>query len=648
MARINSKDAIDNKVFSSNNGIKNNQMPFQGITANQVAKSTMTAVANPLGDVEQPSYHWKFYIGTETGESTIPTVIIAETGLTSFNITDVEMEAIIAPNFQTKNIGATNFTIKIAEPMGMSLPDKMLASAVKAGVKNFMKCPYYVSVDFLGYDPVSGAPKRPVDKRWLWRIFITKLTTDLDSTGGRHTIEAVGYNEIANFDQFNMIKTPINIDFSKGQGTLGEVMDLVKKQINAGLEKSYNVKNGGKAPFTVDIQDKPYPNGGKVGRPFDHKLIRDQKFLDSSRNQGITQISRGTDIGRLIDYLLSVSETATQMANPAESATENDGESKEFSTIHRVDTTVQNLEYDNVSQDYRRLITFYVRGHDNVRAANSAKGADDAAAQGKKKLSFVAGQNYLKKEYQYIFTGQNTEVVDFNINLNFNFAIATNLMQGHISTELASPGIQYSPKEFNKQTNNEGWTPYVAGKDPTNFDGTSIPRDAGQLLGSLSAAYAEDAPLGGALLPMTFIQDGNDPKAHVNQAVEATNLRSRGVYAAILNQLYGDLNDNLGQVDLTIRGDPYWLGATNTESVDAPSTDENPNFSNGEHMFLLKFMLPQGMDEDGKPILMLTDMYSGFYATISISHKFNGGTFTQTLNGVRVPAMRVTELLGGK
>ncbi len=640
---------------SGGTGNSSSNMGFKGIDAKSAKMDISTAVANPMGDVEQPSYHFKFYIGTDTGTSTTPVVTIAETGLTTFNITDVEIDAIVAPNFQTKNIGATKFTIKISEPLGMALPDKMAAGAAAANVQNFMKCPYFLSVDFLGYDPESGAPKRPVDKTWIWSLFITKMTTDLDATGGKHVIEAVGYNEIGNFDQFNLIKMPIQIDFNKGEGKVKEVMEGVAKQINKALEKSYNVANGGTAPFTVEIKDLPYKNGGVVNSPFEHKIIRDQKFLDSSRNQGVAQISRGTDIGRLIDYIMSVSETATQMINPAESATENDSEAKEYSTAHRVDTVVENVSYDTISQDYVRRIIFYVRGHDNVRAVNSAKGADDALAQGQAKLAFVTGQNYLKKEYQYLFTGRNTEVLDFNISLNFNFAIATNIMQGHITTENSSSGIQYSPDDFNKQTMNEKWPTYQNAIVPINYckapavgGSPTTTTDLWNGLNQPSNGSIDSLGFGPSALPMTFIQDGNDPRVHVNQAVEASNLRSRSIYAGILNQLYGDITENLGKVDLLIRGDPYWLGATNTESIQQDSTDEKANFSNGEHMFMLKFLLPQGIDDDGNPILTLTDTYSGFYATISVTHKFNGGVFTQNLNGVRIPAMRVSELLGGK
>lgn len=623
-------------------------------TAEQVAKDVLTSIPNPLSAIEQPSFHWKLYVGPEIGNDITPKVVLCETGLTSFNITNVEMESIIAPNFQTQNMGGQRFTIRIIEALGASFPDKIVAAAYAAGIKNFMKCPYFLALDFLGYDTDSGSPKKPVEKTWVWRINIVSLKTDLDSTGGIHTIEAIGFNDIGNYDQFSLVKTPVQIDINEKEGKVGDIFKGVEEQINKALEKAYDVANGGVVPFVVEIKDVPYKFGGAVARPFDHKIIRDQKHKDSSRNQNKVQISRGTDIGKLVDYIMSVSETATQMINPADSATENDKESKYYSTMHRVEAQVENLSYDYIAQDYKRKITYWIMGHDNVRAVNSAPGQDDALAAGKQKYNFVVAQNYLKKEYQFLFTGLNTEVLDFNISLNFDFVIASTMMRGYFSTEAASPGIQWDPKEFNVQTKNENWSKKSPGVAPTNYCAAG----AGNI-GSPDTVYSlnymlsntpdiDTLPTSQGFLPMTFIQDGNDPRVNVNQSVEATNLRSRSIYADILNQLYGSLDANLGLIDLTVRGDPYWLGISNTETLTAGSSDVSPNFALGEHMFLIKFFIPQGINEEGAPILTLTDTYSGFYAVQRVVSKFNRGEFTQTLTGVRIPSMRVTELISGK
>jgi hypothetical protein len=641
-------------IISSSSIPSDNTQSFSSFSGSSIDTSGLqNTLPNLLGTIEQPSYHWKFFIPDDLGLNTNTKFILAETGLTGFNITDVEVANYVGPNFQQKNMPGTEFTIKISEPYGMSFPDKMITAAAESKVSNFLKSPYCLSVDFLGYDSKNGAVKRPYDKVWIWRIMITDLQSDLDAEGGKHTIKAVAYDDIGSFDQFAMVKTPIQVDINKKEGKVGDIMQGLQDQLNKSIEKSYNVANGGQVPFIVEIKDEPYTNQSSgVARPFDHKVIRDKKHLDSSRNQGVMQLSRGTDLGRIVDYLMSVSETATQMINPDASPTEMDGEAKEFSTLHRVDATVENLSYDQKTQDYVRKVTFWIRGYETVRPISAPKGADDAIGAASTKLQFIQTNNYLKKEYQYLYTGENTEVLDFKISLNFNFVVAQPIMQGQPTLETSSPGIEFSPDEFNVQTNNQNWSRRSIGAEPISWcEPPLVSRtsgSSGNVLEDLGRTKdIDNIAINRSFLSPSYVQDGNDPRYHVNQAIEASNLRTRSVYSTILNQMYGAIDSNLNSIELTVRGDPYWLGVTNTEDRTAKPAD-SANYIFGEQAFLVKFFIPQGIDEEGMPILTLTDSYSGFYNVIKVTNKFNQGKFTQVLDGVRISTMQVTRLLGGQ
>lgn len=615
----------------------------RGVTAAELA-GNINAMPNPLGDVEQPSYHFKFYIEPDlqaaTGGSS---VIIAETGRTGFNIKSVKIDAVVSPNFLTRNQTAQKFTITIAEPLGCALPDKMFLAAKSLGVRNFIKCPYRLSLDFLGYNPESGAPERPIDKVWVWSLMVTKLETTLTETGSVHTIEAINYNELGNQNQFNLIPVPIQIDVNEGQGTIREVMQGLEKQLNANIAKRHNVASGGRAPYRIVIEDRPYPAsyGAKVGSPFDHKIVRDTKYKDSSRNQGKLQVSRGTDIGHIVDYLMSASETAVEIANPSQDVENTNGEQKPHSVTHMVDVEVTLDDYDDRTQEYVRTFKFVVRPHANVRVVVSSSMEDGAEANAQAKLAFAQSELLLRKQYDYLFTGTNTEVLDLDINLNFLFNVANNLYQGHVFQENASPGREFDEQTFPRQSENKNWVNEAGGNGMSfgggSFFGPAMP----------GARVAEDLTFEPIVLPMSFTQDGKDPRYQVQPSIESNNLRGRSIYGMILNQLYGSMDGNLMNINMLIRGDPYWLGVTNMESNDVKSSDTTPNFINGEHMFLLKFFLPQGFNEDGSPILNLTDLYSGFYAVMRVEHNFTDGQFTQNLNGVRIPAMNVSKLLSG-
>lgn len=642
------------RVTSSGSGTtsvanRSNAMAFN--TSNLDTGNGAVFVENPLSKVSQPSYHWKFGVGDDIGDSTDMVVILAETGLTSFNITNVEIDAVVGPNSQSQNTQYSVFTITIIEPLGMQLQDKFIAASTYVGINNLLKCPYLISLRFQGYDD-DGSPIDPVGQTWTWKLNILTFEATLDPSGAKYVITAVPMNEMGHSNDVELIRSTIELDVSKKEGKVGDVMASLQKEINASIEKSYNVAGGGIAPFKVVIDDRPYKNTVKgASRPFDHKIIRDQKHLVGQNKQGVMSISKGTDISKIIDYLMSASETATAMINPNESATENDAETKEFSSAHRIEIRITNTGYNTKTQDYIRTITYTIVAHDSVRPILSPKGQDDAKINGPKKLNFIKSNNLMKKQYQYLFTGKNTEVLDFNINLNFQFAAVQNALEGYISTENARVGRQFDPDNFNKQTMNQKWSQVSPGITPISYCkapldiASGTPTDELELLASFGkkqTILAESLSNYSSYWPTTIIQTGQGTTYNVNQQVEANNLRSRSIYAAVINQLYGQTAD-LMTVDLEIRGDPYWLGVANIEDFMTPPSEDKASYALGEHCFFLRFIVPQGIDDDGAPILSPSNAYSGYYTAQKIRHKFNNGVFTQSVTGIRIPLIDVLQ-----
>jgi hypothetical protein len=609
------------------------------------SNSSSGYIENPLNKVAQPAYHWTFGIAKAIGENNDIQVVIAETGKTGvFNITDIEMETVAGANFQTQNTQYSDFTITIVEPLGMSLPDKIIAANSYLGNDNLLKCPYLLKLKFQGYDPDSGSPLEPTDKTWTWKIHILDFQCTLDKTGAKYVIQAVNSNNLAHNNDVELIRSPMSIDVSKKEGKVGDVMKGLVKEINESIKKSYNVANGGIVPFTVKIEEVPYSDGietGGAASPFEHKIIRDQKHLDGQSNQAIMQISKGTDVSKIIDYLMSASETATKMINPASSATSKDGEAKEYTTSHRIETRITNDSYNLKTQDYSRTITYYIMAHNSVRPIISPKGQDDALKQGAAKLAFLKSKGLIKKEYQYLFTGQNTEVLDFNVNLNFQFVTVQNAMDGQIFTENARNGRQYDPPNFNRQTMNEKWDKISPGVSPLTYCVAplgSTTNTGDSVLDQLNTGtqQAEDLPNYPIFWPTTIIQSGEGTIYNVNQQIEATNNASRSIYAQVINQLYGADTANLSNIQLEIRGDPYWLGVTNVEDFKTTPSDTAASYAMGEHAFFVRFVIPQGIDENGAPILVPSNAFSGYYTALTVRHKFSSGQFTQTLEGVRI------------
>ena len=137
----------------------------------------------------------------------------------------------------------------------------------------------------------------------------------------------------------------------------------------------------------------------------------------------------------------------------------------------------------------------------------------------------------------------------------------------------------------------------------------------------------------------------------------------KGVYGAVLEQMYGPLTTGLINIDLEIRGDPYWLSHSNVErrlhflSSPPPLTPASKMaaYMEGDNVFMLEFSYPFNIDsetgdiniregvsdsDDTGPIKMeRLDKFTGMYRVVRVTNTFSGGEFRQTLKSQRFPLL---------
>ena len=131
---------------------------------------------NPLNLYWQPTYHFRlFMVNDEFKPSQVPItqllnqintnairqVIIAETGITGYNIKSVEINTINANNHLTHAQKATVFSMVITETMGLSFLDALWAGATYLKIFDYTKAHYFLLLSFTGYnsdDPSCTGP----------------------------------------------------------------------------------------------------------------------------------------------------------------------------------------------------------------------------------------------------------------------------------------------------------------------------------------------------------------------------------------------------------------------------------------------------------------------------------------------------------
>lgn len=722
------------------------------------------AEPNPMSELFSPSYHFSFYLDGETPAERDPNkvFVIAETGLTGMNIQDVTIDSVVGPNIRTKNAMSTNITIVIYEPQGAMLPDLLYQAAVRKGIHNHLKAPWFLKLKLWGYDEIGHVVE--VGGGWTWQLSLIDITSKISESGAIHTITAMPLSEQALNDQYCMLAQP-----SKANGvTVGDALHNVVKGMNQSVIERYGVTSKPLLEFAVE--DRAYGFDTKVGvkRPFDHRITNINPTTGNlatvtDYSEQTSHFGPGTDFPAIVDKLMARSDTAIMMARPSRTLPPSTGNDEEkvirdvVSVMHYVDTHVEYLDYDYVAGDYRKKITYIVKPYSTLRLLTSmgrAKNFDKDTNFNRQKAMFAVQKSFMHKQYDYLFTGLNTEIERFDISLNFNWAVQVPMYQGQ-NTNTGTPAqvdltknVQTLQADLDaKNTSlNEAQAKLEAfnGRDAnanvpldTAFSTNQLTADSktkqdlqnqittlakerddlANLLGkkrdefntmmesTRKAQLARRSPItkritdgedlvyanaqgdksyqgadqgGDSFLPITIVQDSNNPGLRTASGTATDNNAKKSVYGALLNQLYGTMDGNLISIDLEIRGDPYWLGpGDDGEIFDNPSSKEKPNFKNGEHIFLFRFKLPlgynsktgavdvdkglqagtqtladsqNGIGDNAKQVApgVASNTFTGFYSCIEVQNRFQGGKFTQTLKAARIAGWSYENIIEGR
>lgn len=753
-----------NAIKESSTGHTVNTLPVNATDPGNIKDGTGTPeqflqgigfspVPNPMSEYNLSTYHMSFYLDSDlpSEQDQGNEFVIAETGLTGMNIQDVTINQIVGPTMRSKNAMATDISIRIYEPGGALLPDLLFQAATRKQIKNYLKAPWFLKLKLWGYN--SNGEPAPVGKGWKWKMMLIDVQTKVSEIGAIHTITAMPLSEVALNDQYGMLGTTVA---TRNNQTVGDALKDVVKRMNVDSVLRYGKTA---VPFVeYFVEDRPYGFDTKVGvsSPFGHQITSsypqggDQTTSDNY-NSVTGHFAPGTDFPAVVDMFMSRSESAVKIIRPSRELPPTDSDDEEkvikdvFSVVHRVETKVEYGEYNAFWGDYSKKITFVIKPYTTLRLLTSrgrAMNYDKEKTFNKLKAQYAVQKSLMKKQYDYLFTGMNTEVLDFEINLNFTWAVSVPQFLAQ-TTNTGTPA-SYDPSKGVATTNTANQQNYASlskadadyaaqmeavraeikrlrevggaadraaaeqkiadlrkslaayeaskkstiassnalGKAVDDFNATrNQPRrlpaeDSGRIIdgedlvyenaqgknvdGTSNTRYLGADQGGASFMPVTIAQDASKPGIRTHTGTPTDNNPNKSIYGALLNQLYGTIDGNLQDVDLSIRGDPYWLGHGDPNAVyDDESSDTVPNFFNGEHIFVFRFKMPVGYDKDtGQPTPQTPEimkrkggnanLFTGFFAACEVVHKFSNGVFTQNLKGTRVPGWYYENLIEGR
>jgi len=405
---------LDNSTTPINNPNSNSQTQNPTTVGNTSNSNGSGFLDNQLNSYQNYAYHIKLYTAGDTGSAS--PIIIAETGVTGFNIKSLELTTKMTGGPTTRGIAATAFKFTIIEPMGTSFLDAFYQAAQTTNMANWQKGQYFLEISFKGYNEDGSLNTNITNYVWDYAINITKISTKLTSAGSEYDIDAQedGTISISERHIFNIADT-MNV---KGNN-LGAFVQDFNTKYNASLQKRFgNIYN-----FSV----KMWPYNGNdpanwtfIDNPQTAPFVT--RGMDNANKDVYTaNVPRGTNINDFMKNLIGSTTQGVQLAldvngivTSVAALGSNYRETGLFMTYPQVTYTG---DYDTNQQLYNKNIVMHMavqKTQDTILHPNEVNFPQQA-------INAMISDNRLQKRYQYLYTGQNTEVIDLGINFNLAY-----------------------------------------------------------------------------------------------------------------------------------------------------------------------------------------------------------------------------------
>jgi hypothetical protein len=584
-------------------------------------------------------------------------------GTPEFFINNFTMKAVVGANKKSGNSNAFKFEWTIYEPYSMGLLLQSLQVAARnAGYTNYLNnTPFVLRLDFQGYDEL-GVPYTSVKPKFF-TLCITNAKFEVNEGGSTYKMEGVPFNHKGFSDLVNLAFNDVKLTL----GEAGTVEELLSGSINESLQKVLNdieqrLKDD-KAVGEKDVYEIVFPTSSsdftsvtapantktatvnpnaspktvitgtnvEVQKDFDINEIggsslgfdqskggtfvmrkndqRDEKTGQINRDKMVIdpgkrvfQFAQGQSLTAIMNQIILSSDYAAKAIDPKYKTPEG------FVKWFRLDVQIELLKFDAVTGDYARKYTFRVVPyfvHETIFSnPNSAP------------IGYAELQKNISKGYNYIYTGQNVDVLKFDIQINNLFYTGITPSKPSDSGTAADPNI------------GGGTAPQVNKKAKTG-QGPA----AGAQLASGGRARLARSP---ELIEQSL--KGGASQTDTEQQV------AKAFHEAFLNN-----GSELVTVNLEILGDPYWIVDSGISNYFSAPSDSNPaltedgtmNYESGDVYIYLTFRTPTDINEITGLYEFATgntiSPFSGIYRVSACESLFADGTFKQKLTCLRMP-----------
>lgn len=734
-----------------------------------------------------------------------PQIIIAETGASGYNIGEVTMKTVMGDVSSRGGI-ATDITMKINEPNGVSFMDSLQQAARSAGVVNYLDFFYYLELTFKGYDKdgsinLNPFPELPNGGRWIWTVKINDIDVQLGSGGGAykltmipmanhpmtaeygHTIDTTTIKAETVGEFFEQLGTQLTDSWKRrmfvrgkdgyithqfkihGVAGNGEQPPSQGERQTANANALFNnmdimtasTADGTQSAINTELTDEQLAleargmaaNGIPASaienmslRPKeeDFSSVRGQLGFDKTGSEGAAgssgkdatansagvptaTLGRGHYIPDIVNMVMATAEEAQKLAKDSSQSATADADDEKFKRINNkefrecltwqvipeVKFKNDDFHYDHLTNRYGRTIVWHIYpriDQEPILSELQIRQAfgDNASGIQKKMIAALAKRGFLPKRYDYLFTGMNTEVLNFDLGFNFAWSVNLPRFEAYYNTQRLPQALVDETKtllsyeeldaqedairlelsaevkelirrrdagelnaeeleEFNKKY--ADWEKQKEARDKALEQGYEVRKQAEERAKAAMEGVPSEqdyrrefvenildrerknaAAQSGSIVPRIPFSWGAGDQAKQDAGLGGTGQwhLGRQLYGAVLNQVYGPTTSRFQQVDMTIRGDPFWIGQGTFEDAIDHNKDVVENLDSrglaynmmGQQCFLFRFKYPVDVDDSGTIMLKDNETVTGIYKVTEVKNSFVGGQFTQDIHAVRL------------
>ena len=599
-----------------------------------MAGFTGSAMSNPLHAYASYNYLFSLWALTDGevngGDRGGSICIISEkhsqpvVGATTF-IDNVRLSGTVGLDQQAGNSNVHDITFKVIEPYSMGkFWESLQTAALQAGNKNYAAASYMLKIEFTGHFDADSLSQTIPNTNKAIHIKIRDVAMKVTAKGSEYEIAASPWNEGGMSTSFAEIKTDASFSCDDGgpktvKALLKDSAKSLKKIINDKLKDDKDRKKNVTYAHEIDIVFPPAPytsnsDGNLIGESelglnqynkADSQFAKDGATYDpasgvytrgeikiNTRNADF-KFAQGSTVQDIINQVILTSDYGRK-------ALEEANQTAQGKVIWwRIETHFHNISDEDPKTGEKakkvifRVVPYEVDATIFLPPNTKSKAPEDPP---------------VAREFNYIYTGKNYDILDFQINYNTDFYRAFNADGGRNSETTV-----LSPATGNAVPPPAGGSP--PSEQPSGGTGAEVVRR--------DKTGTSTAKFGGAGVPDDY-------------ATQA---------ARQFHDLATNGND-LMKLDLTILGDPYFIGNSGMGNFTIPgsgpiNSEGSMNWQEGQIIVKVTFRTPEDANTDtgfydfagGK----IVREFTGKYRVQEVESTFNRGKFTQRITLYRIP-----------